>query len=141
MPKINVSGLSSEKGDLGFTPLVPGTYMFECVDAQEGTSGSGNVQTILKLLVLDGPAQEDGSDPAQRQMTDFITLTDNEFTRKRLKNACDAFGVSVTRSDNIELNDFVGSRAGGVVVTDEYKGKVNNKIRMYIPEDEVEVGE
>lgn len=141
MAKTQIPGVYKDKGVLGvFTPLDEGEYLLQLDKAEETTSQNGNYQIRAELIVVDGPEQEDGSDPKGKKVFDRVTVTDHPFTITRLKNFLKAFQVPVSTKDQFDPTDGIGKKAPAIVTVEEYtnadgESRESNSIDHYILEE------
>lgn len=155
MAKVKVAGLNKAEGKRTFDPLINGDYLLQVNEAPKivpSKKGNGD-NWRFKYTVLDGPFQDEDETvaPDGRIVFDNVFIMDESHPSfeqwghlgtEHLKEICNAFGVSVTASDNIEPSEFVGQTAWGVVRTeipeDENgkKGEPRNVIRKYYSEEE-----
>jgi hypothetical protein len=149
--KLAVPGLAKSEGKKLPPPLVPGKYEVEIpkVPTSKDSENSDGVNITFELVVVGGPDQEDGSDPQGRLIFHrvFIMGPDHpsfeEWGHLGVDDLADmaaAFGVKVTRSDNIELEDFQGKVAIVSVgrKEDNYQGekRIVNVVKKAYPLDE-----
>ena len=129
-----VPGLGEVDGNLGFEALVDGDYTADSAQCEKKTSSNGNLQYVITTKIVDGPIQTGGKSPKGRTLVDYITITENEFTIRRLKNACLAFNVKINKKDNsFNIDDFKDGSAIAEVYQelDQNKGKPRHKVRQW----------
>ena len=118
--------------------LDKGDYVVRVDKAELVQTQNGNYMVKLEETVIGGDEQEDGSDPQGRKIFDNLVLPDQgqkdggRFAGVRLRQTCDAFGVSY---DNTGFNagDFVGQEAIARVKHRTYEGELQLDVRKYLP--------
>ena len=156
MAKIKVPGLNKASGKMSFDPLVDGDYLVQVTQAPEiaPSRKGGGENWKFRLTVLDGPFQdkEETVSPDGRVLFDnkFVMNEDHPSYEKyghiginQLKNMVDAFGVTVSSSDNIDPSDFVTGKPAWATVRTEVptndegeKGEPRNVIKKYTEDEE-----
>jgi hypothetical protein len=123
MPQINLPGMENTEVSGGM--LDPGAGYV--VNIQEApvlkTAKTGTPQLEVRMTVISGPTQKDGSNPAGRKIVDFIALT----AVFRIKQLLIAAGL-------LNRNDKVSDMARGMFDTDILIGQkfsVNVEADMY----------
>jgi hypothetical protein len=137
MPKAKIPGLAKSAGNT-FPVWNEGWYLMTGLEAKEDTSSGGHPQVRLKMIIedVDENVDENDRDPIGMKFTSFHTFSGQDFQVDQFKEIVNAFGVSVTNADNIELDDFIDAQAWVYLVIDEYNGNKNNKVRNARPVDE-----
>lgn len=102
-----------------------GIYQLVITDAEEKVSSSGNDMVKLTLAVLRGGR------PAGRTLLDHLVFS--EEAQWKFDNLHDA--LEVEEGKEIDYRYYKGKKVYASLITDEYNGNVNNKIKTYLPAD------
>lgn len=140
MAKPKVSGLYDASPDIqtGFPPLDEGDYLLETIESEWTTSKtSGNPMLKLQHQVLDGPEQEDDKNIAGRRLFSNLAVTDKPFTIQKLKNACVAHGVEISKQGSFDEKEFIGKKVTAKVGLrmNELTNEPDNNIETFYFED------
>jgi hypothetical protein len=154
--KLSVPGLSSSEGKKLPPPLDNGRYQVEVpkVPTAKESEKSPGTNISWEFTVIAGPDQNDGSDPNGRVIRWNTFIMDEDHPQyedyhhigiDELADFANAFGVNVTRSNNIQLDDFQGKVAVLSVgqKEEEYEGekRIRNTVKKAFPIDEEEGAE
>lgn len=135
--KVTVQGLADVQPE---SPLDNGRYTLECVQVAIADREKGQ-SLRLNFVVKGGPTQSDGASPEDRRISDFIPLSGfsemkdgGVFVKRKLREACDAFGVKVDDNGSFDYEDFMGATADVTTRKRETpEGLVEAQINRYIP--------
>lgn len=109
---VNAEGV----GNVNNAPLEQGWYKIQGVEVVPAQTRAGNDQLQIKVIIQDGPEQENGKDPIGKKLVIFLATTykgykdGGEFARGKLAEALNAFGVDVD-GDSFDYDDFIGAEA------------------------------
>ena len=118
--KVMIPGAHKSKGMQSGVPVYDeGTYVLSIqnVEMRETNAGTGQMLNI-RSKIEDGPTQQDGDEPRGSVFFDgiFIPNEDHpkfdeiiEMTSGRIKSLCDAAGVKIPKSDNVDFDQLVGA--------------------------------
>lgn len=102
-----------------------GIYQLVVVDAEEKVSSSGNDMVKLTLAILRGGR------PAGRTLLDHLVFS--EEAQWKFDNLHDA--LEIEEGKEIDYRYYKGKKVYASLITDEYNGMVNNKVKTYLPAD------
>lgn len=142
--KMKVPGVHAASGQQGFSyPL--GDYLFECQDV-EIIEKDLHYSYRFKMQALDyeGDAKGTKDEPIGRKYTHFVVVMKeehpsfnewHEIAANEIKAMALAFGVTVSKTDNIDFEEFVGQTAWGRMIFKAAKeGKENDRDRYEVAE-------
>ncbi len=104
------------------TPLPDGDYFLTVTDSEEKKAGSGRDMVQMELTVAVGPYEN-------RHFRYWLTFIEAGSDGHGMTlHALHAFGFPYDGSVNISGEDFKGRTVKAKVGSEEYKGRMNNKI-------------
>lgn len=113
--------------------LKDGIYPMVVLDVEEKVSKNGNDQIVLQLAVLKG------GKPSGRTIWDYLVFDDEDADEEDRKNQWkfDQFHDALDVEEGLEVSAkwYKNRRFYASLYTDEYNGKVSNKIRAYLNPD------
>jgi hypothetical protein len=138
MPKVAVAGLQDVKPE---ELLANSRYTVDCYRSQIIDREGGNKSLALNFVVRAGPTQEGNVSPEDRRLSDFFPLTNFEnmkdggtFVKRKLREACDAFGVEIDDDGSFDSDDFLLKQADVVTRNKDNRdtGVAETSINKYL---------
>lgn len=102
-----------------------GIYLLQIVDSEETVSSSGNDMVKLKLAIVRGGRA------SGRTMLDNLVFS--EAAQWKFDNLHDA--LEVEEGKDIDYRYYKGKKVYASVISEEYNGNINNKVKTYLNQD------
>ena len=110
-----------------------GIYLLRVNDVEKATSQAGKPMLNLELAIVAPKEQKD----EVGVVTHFLSLSDNRFTRSRLKQFVKALGLEI--GPKINLNEWKGKTIAGICAIEETpEYGMRNRWNMFMPATGIE---
>ena len=111
-----------------FGPIPDNDYQLAVLEANETKSSAGNDMVALKLSVVEGPYKGN-------HVYDYLVFQDN--MKWKTRSFLRALGEVVVDNADIKLEpgSWFGKMVKATCTSEEYNGKMSNKVKAYIDSD------